>query len=216
MNEKRKGIVVFTKYSPYTVIDCRIENYKGEVYDVPRTVSLCRCGTSKHKPFCDGAHSHINFDNERVEDKKYGPKVYKGEKINVYFDYYLCRHAAKCVTGCPDIFDPDQKPWINLENVKDVDKLVKVIESCPSGALSYALPNEERKTVYSNVEKIVIDKNGAINIIGGVELIDDNNSAALLESVEHYSLCRCGCSKHKPFCDGTHMKVHFKDDNKTE
>ena len=209
----KKGMVVFTKFSPYTVVDCKIENYKGEEYQVPRTVSLCRCGHSKNKPFCDGTHATIQFNNERMEEKKNGLKCYTGDKINVYFDLYLCKHAAKCVKGYPQVFDKEEKPWIDVSMADDIDKLIKVIESCPSGALSYELTGQERKTVYHDVEKIIIEKNGSINIIGGVELIDDNESQALLDSLEHFSLCRCGCSKHKPLCDGTHKETNFNDEN---
>jgi CDGSH-type Zn-finger protein len=61
-------------------------------------------------------------------------------------------------------------------------------------------------------EKITIEKNGSINITGGVKVIDDNNSEEILDSKEHYSLCRCGHSKHKPFCDGTHKHIKFNDE----
>ena len=93
---------------------------------------------------------------------------------------------------------------------KQLNKLIEVIKKCPSGALSYALEDGKRETEYNDTEKIKIEKNGSINISGGVRLIDDNNSEALLDSKEHYSLCRCGASKHKPFCDGTHNDIEFE------
>ena len=46
-DKEKKGMIVFTKFRPYTVVDTKIENYKGEEYEIPRTVSLCRCGHSK-------------------------------------------------------------------------------------------------------------------------------------------------------------------------
>ena len=210
--KEKKGMVVFTKYSPYTAVDVEIENAKGEKYETPRVVSLCRCGHSKNKPFCDGTHAKVEFNNEREEEKTREPKAYKSDKITVYFDKYLCKHAAKCVKGYHEVFNTEKLPWIDLRNAEDLDKLIKVIRSCPSGALSYQLPDGERETIYNDVEKIVIEKNGSINIIGGVKLIDDNNSEAVLDSREHYSLCRCGHSKHKPFCDGTHREIKFDDE----
>lgn len=91
-DKDKKGMIVFTKFSPYTVVDTKIENYKGEEYETPRTVSLCRCGHSKNKPFCDGTHARgVEFNNEREEEKTRGIKGYNGEKIVVYFDKYIYR-----------------------------------------------------------------------------------------------------------------------------
>lgn len=114
--------------------------------------------------------------------------------------------------GYPEVFNPDKIPWIEMKNATDIEKLIKVIKSCPSGALSYQLEGGERETIYHDVEKITIEKNGSINITGGVKVIDDNSSEEILDSKEHYSLCRCGHSKHKPFCDGTHKHINFNDE----
>ena len=210
MEEKeKKGMIVFTKYGPYSAVDIKIENYKGEEYKTPRVVSLCRCGHSANKPFCDGAHSRVEFDNERKEEKKHGPKAYKGAKITVFYDRYLCKHIGKCTHGFPEVFDTGRTPWIIPDQGQDVEKLIEVIKKCPSGALSYSLGDGKRETEYNHEQKIKIEKNGSINIRGGVKLIDDNDSESLLDSREHYSLCRCGASKHKPFCDGSHYDIEF-------
>ncbi len=208
-NEK-KGMIVFTKYSPFSIVDVKIENYNGEEYETPRVVSLCRCGQSKNKPFCDGTHGTVEFNNEREKEKKHDAKAYDDEKITVYYDRYLCKHIGKCTNGYPEIFDSGRVPWIELKNETNLDKLIEVIKKCPSGALSYKLENENRETVYHDEQKIKIEKNGSINITGGIKLIDDNKSEDILDSREHYSLCRCGGSKHKPFCDGTHIDIGFE------
>ena len=213
--EDKRGKIIFTKYSPYLMADIEIYNFKNEKYDTPRVISLCRCGNSKNKPFCDGTHAGIEFNNERLEEKKRPPKEYAGPGITVYYDKYLCKHIGKCTHGFPEVFNADSKPWINVEKLEkeDIEKLIEVIKKCPSGALSYSLENQKRETSYNNVQKIKIERNGSINIQGGIELIDDNNSSGLLDSKEHYSLCRCGASKHKPFCDGTHYDDNFSGDN---
>ena len=208
-DDKKKGMIVFTKYSPFTVVDVKIENYNGEEYETPRVVSLCRCGQSKNKPFCDGTHGTVEFNNERLKEKKHEAKAYDGEKITVYYDRYLCKHIGKCTYGYPEIFDSGRVPWIELQNETNLDKLIEVIKKCPSGALSYKLENANRETIYHNEQKIKIEKNGSINITGGIKLIDDAKSEDILDSREHYSLCRCGASKHKPFCDGTHIDIEF-------
>ncbi|MBP9478130.1 MAG: CDGSH iron-sulfur domain-containing protein [Sebaldella sp.] len=207
--DEKKGMIVFTKYSPFSVVDVVIENYEGEEYNTPRVVSLCRCGKSKNKPFCDGTHGTIDFNNEREEEKLRGLKTYECDKITVYYDKYLCKHIGKCTHGYPEVFNADKIPWIEPKSANNLDKLIEVIKKCPSGALSYKLEDGSRETVYHSEQKIKIEKNGSINITGGISLIDDNKSDVILDSKEHYSLCRCGASKHKPFCDGTHIKIEF-------
>ena len=73
-DKEKKGMIVFTKYSPYSVVDTKIENYKGEEYETPRVVSLCRCGHSENKPFCDGTHSRVEYKKKKKEKKKHETK----------------------------------------------------------------------------------------------------------------------------------------------
>jgi CDGSH-type Zn-finger protein len=59
---------------------------------------------------------------------------------------------------------------------------------------------------------VTIFKDGPYLITGSIILIGNNNQWAEGASEEHYTLCRCGASNYKPFCDGMHRKVNFKDD----
>lgn len=65
-------------------------------------------------------------------------REYKGEKITVYFDGEICKHAAECVKGLPEVFNVKAKPWISLDKV-DAKKVAEVINRCPSGALKYKM-----------------------------------------------------------------------------
>lgn len=65
-----------------------------------------------------------------------GYRKYAGEKIDVFFSINMCEHAAKCVTGSPDVFDTKRKPWI-IADAASPDEVASVIERCPSGALQY-------------------------------------------------------------------------------
>ena len=59
---------------------------------------------------------------------------YSGGKATVAYDALRCIHAAQCVHGSPEVFDPQRKPWI-LPDQADPDELLRVVESCPTGAL---------------------------------------------------------------------------------
>lgn len=59
--------------------------------------------------------------------------------------------------------------------------------------------------------KITVNNNGSLIIEGEIELVDKNGMPYRLGGREVISLCRCGLSKNKPFCDGSH-KGHFEHD----
>lgn len=65
-----------------------------------------------------------------------GYRIYTGEKIDVYFNTTLCQHSGNCVRGSGQLFNLKRKPWIMPDEV-DVATVVKVIDTCPGGALQY-------------------------------------------------------------------------------
>lgn len=120
-----------------------------------------------------------------------------------------CIHAATCVKTLPEVYDPEGKPWIKPENAS-IPELKAQIDECPSGALSYVLKNEiENQENIVNMTKIDIKSNGPILVQGTIVITDQNG-------VEHKkekstALCRCGASGNKPFCDGEHNRIGWKD-----
>ena len=76
--------------------------------------------------------------------------------------------------------------------------------------MSYTI-NGQLQTTVEREPAIAIEKNGPLRITGGIELKDANWGQGA--SQEHYTLCRCGASKNKPFCDGTHATIGFDDSN---
>ena len=98
-------------------------------------------------------------------------------------------------------------PWIAAD--EDSPENIKVlIEKCPSGALSYSI-NGQPQSVAECEAAITIEKNGPLRITGSITLKDVNWGQGA--SREHYTLCRCGASKNKPFCDGSHANIGFDD-----
>lgn len=164
-------------------------------------IVLCRCGASKKKPFCDGSHQEIGFDSAGADvssrDRVYS---YEGKNATVYYNKLLCSHAAECGARAHDIFDPAKKPWVQPD-AGSVEQIKEVVSVCPSGALRYSAPGGDAQTLGGDAAAIEIEQNGPLRVTN----IDiDAAYWAEGQTKQKYVLCRCGMSKNKPFCDGTH------------
>ena len=171
-------------------------------------IALCRCGGSKNKPFCDGTHSTIGFKSERLTDGSSDRRVnYKGKQITIHDNRGICAHAGACTDNLKAVFRMDSEPWIDPDAAA-VDEIVATIRKCPSGALSYSIDGAEHRDE-ERPPMVTVTNDGPYTITGGVELLDVPFGEGA--SREHYTLCRCGGSKNKPFCDGTHWSLGFRD-----
>lgn len=140
-------------------------------------------------------------------------KHYKKDDLVVVWEPEKCIHSANCVKGLPKVFNPKRKPWIETEHAEK-ENIIKTIDTCPSGALSYSL-NKNINMADSNTNdttkkslKIKVMSSGPL-IISEDCIVEYNNTTIKKEGVT--ALCRCGQSSNKPFCDGTHGKAGFKD-----
>ncbi len=57
---------------------------------------------------------------------------------------------------------------------------------------------------------ILVRSNGPYRVYGPAKLVDADGKAFEIPPGEWFSLCRCGHSPSKPFCDGTHKKIEFQ------
>ena len=181
----------------------------GEEIEIKQAMALCRCGGSGNKPFCDGTHIKIGFRSEkgkhRLPDRG---DTYIGKKITIHDNRSVCAHAGFCTDNSPAIFNVEKEPWIDPD-ADDPEKTARTLRMCPSGALSYTKDG----VLYKDQDRepaIKVSKNGPYYVVGGIELNDSDGSKP--ESKEHYTLCRCGASNNKPFCNGVHRKTDFIDD----
>jgi len=194
---------------PTTVSACRIlaDAKRKPIVNQPY-IALCRCGGSKTKPFCDGSHLTNGFRSEKTADST-GDKRddYVGTGIVIHDNRGICTHSGQCTSRLASVFREDDEPWIDPNGAK-TRQIVETIKKCPSGALSYTVDAVEHRD-QDRPPKLVVSKNGPYCIEGGIELLGaDFGDGA---SREHYCLCRCGASKNKPFCDGTHWEISFDD-----
>lgn len=185
-----------------------LKSSRGDKLETEKTAALCRCGSSSNKPFCDGTHKKIGFSGKRETDKPLGrEKEYPGGGITVHDNRLICSHAAECVNNLPSVFRLGDRPWIAPDN-SSADDVISVVRKCPSGALSYTAEGTTHRD-FDHATEIIVTENGPYNVTGHIELkIEDELKPP---STEHYVLCRCGASKNKPYCDGSHKDVGFKD-----
>ncbi len=70
-------------------------------------------------------------------------KEYKKEDLTVFWEPAKCIHSEKCWRGLPDVFNPKERPWINVDGASK-DSIISQVKKCPSGALSYELENQQK------------------------------------------------------------------------
>jgi uncharacterized Fe-S cluster protein YjdI len=138
-----------------------------------------------------------------MEEKE---KSYSNNEITVYWKPALCSHSAICLHGLPNVFNLDVKPWINIYGAPNKD-IINVVNKCPSGALSYSHKNEKTPqpvAVKSPEIKVSLVKDGPIIIKADCQITD--SKGIVYHKKGTCSLCVCGLSKEKPFCDGSHYE----------
>ena len=181
----------------------------GKSYEAVGQVALCRCGGSKNKPFCDGTHAVNGFSGDKDPDRTPDLREeYAAAGITIHDNRGLCAHAGRCTDGLPEVFRLRQEPFIDPE-AGSPDEIVRTINQCPSGALSYSIAGAEHSS--SGGDQVVgFVPKGPYVVRGGAEL----EGAELLEgaTTDHFALCRCGKSTNKPFCSGAHWNVEFDED----
>ena len=178
----------------------------AEAYETRERFALCRCGRSANKPFCDGTHTNIGFSDAKLDGRT--PDVredFVGERITIHDNRGICAHSGVCTDRLATVFRYGQEPWIAPDGAAAED-IKAVIEACPSGALSYSVDGVEQK-VDTGSPQILVAPKGPYAVRGQIELVGQSWGAGARKDC--YDLCRCGQSKNKPFCDGSHWHVEF-------
>ncbi|WP_028950406.1 CDGSH iron-sulfur domain-containing protein [Sulfurihydrogenibium subterraneum] len=186
---------------------------KMEKFETKETYALCRCGLSKNKPFCNGSHKQ-GFDGEETADieiKDEHIKTFEGQDLDLLDIKYLCASARFCLKG-KGIWDIIKEP----NNKEKYEDILQIVSNCPSGRL--VLKDKNGNYIEPNLEKeiTILEDNlkgvsSAIWVKGGIPI--ESSKGYIYQIRNRITLCRCGNSKNKPFCDGTHLKVKFKDES---
>ena len=194
--------------------DFVIKDGQGKSFDLSgRTViSLCRCGHSSTKPFCDGTHTKIGFDGtETAERTPYSAQatVFDGPIFALLDARHLCADGRFC--------DPNGKVWNQVAHTDDPEireMFLRQVHRCPAGRL-VAFDKEAGTTIEETlpvsiglIEDPVEHCSGPIWLRGGIALTSADGYQ--YEIRNRMTVCRCGASKNKPFCDGSHTAIKFK------
>jgi CDGSH-type Zn-finger protein/uncharacterized Fe-S cluster protein YjdI len=129
-------------------------------------------------------------------------ETHHGDKVDVSFDGSLCIHARECVTGLPGVFEANAPgDWIHPDRAS-VERIAAVAHNCPSGAIAYRRKDGGPDEAPPEVNTVRLKENGPLAF--RAELVIDGEPAGF-----RTTLCRCGASKNKPYCDGSHTAADF-------
>jgi CDGSH-type Zn-finger protein len=180
---------------------------EGERYPAGATYRLCRCGESRHKPFCDNTHAEVGFDG--TETAAAAPYDEQAEEIDGP-DLKLSDAKELCATA--RFCHRNRGTWELVREPRDpADRETAIEESwdCPSGRLvarekdGRAIEPELEPSV-GLVEDTQAGKMGPIWVKGGIPV--EAADGRTYEIRNRVTLCRCGRSANKPLCDGSHLE----------
>lgn len=219
--------ITVTNNGPYLVeggvplIRAEIEvNAEGEAVawretgrvEAGESYALCRCGQSASKPFCDYTHVAVGFDGTETAGHRSFAEMsanIKGSGLDLHDARTLCAEARFC--------DRAGGLWNLVNRCDDPATRALAIEEaqlCPSGRYVACDPGgaplePEFEPSIVLVEDPQLGVSGPIFVRGGIEVVDADGEP--YEVRNRVTLCRCGESKNKPFCDGSHIAAEFRE-----
>jgi CDGSH-type Zn-finger protein len=185
---------------------------QGPAYPEKETYSLCRCGQTKAGPFCDGSHFEAGFDGtEKASRDPYQAHVERttGPGVDLTWSETLCIQACFCHAG--------RGAWDYAEASDDPESRRRAIQEacdCPSGSL-VAWDKESGQPIeplagpeIGLVEDPETGLAGPLWVRGGIPI--ESAEGFCYEIRNRVTLCRCGLSGRKPYCDGSHIAAGFR------
>ena len=178
---------------------------EGKKFPAQAQYALCRCGQSASKPFCDGTHTKVRFDG--AETASHQPYIEQAETIEgpamtLTDQENLCAFARFC--------DPKGRIWnLVTQDSPEAQEIAKQeAANCPAGRLvvwdkKTGKPIEPKfEPALGLIEDTEKKVGGPIWVRGGIPVVSADGKT--YEIRNRMTLCRCGKSNNKPFCDGNH------------
>jgi CDGSH-type Zn-finger protein len=185
-----------------------VEWRQSDEFETKVTYNLCRCGQSASQPFCDGSHARVGFDGTETASRVpylQEAEVLPGPTLNMTDLPSLCANARFC--------DPDGSAWhlVKRDGPEAALLTTRQAQMCPSGRLvawdrgtNVALEPTFEPSI-GVVEDTSRGMAGPLWIRGGIPIASADGED--YEIRNRVTLCRCGASSNKPFCDGSHMSI---------
>ena len=190
----------------------------GEKIEAGEVYLLCRCGQSRDMPMCDMSHAITGFDGTETADT--GPTAERQVRcpgsthIVVKRDYTLCMQSGFCANRVTDVDEMTR----HTEDTQVRSHVMAMIERCPSGSYAYAIEEGEPDVEPDLPQQIALSTEitsdgpiaGPLWVTGCIPI--QRADGQPFEARNRVTLCRCGLSKKKPLCDGTHRDVGVQED----
>ena len=182
--------------------------------DAPEDYELCRCGASGRKPFCDRNGCERGFDGTETADRgSFADRAHAFQAHGgvMFDDRTLCTMAGYCGNRFTNV-------WGMLRNTNDPEvraRLRTMVMLCPSGRIAWVPEGAEVAEVAPAADELPYEpsvaaiRDGPLWARGGVQVIAADGTP--YEVRHRQTLCRCGHSENKPFCDGSHKEAGFTD-----
>jgi len=131
-------------------------------------------------------------------------EVKASKDVEVRFEARRCIHSRNCVLGRPDVFMPNvEGDWLHPERASAED-VAEVAHNCPSGAIQYRRLDGGAQELPPLVNTVRIRENGPLAFHAALTI-----RTAIPGPAFRATLCRCGASQSKPYCDGSHHAAGF-------
>lgn len=184
----------------------------GESFELAEATALCRCGQSAHKPFCDGTHKKVGFDGSETASRApllAGAELEEGPVLNLTDNKDYCAYARFC--------DGHGQVWnlVMKEGERAAELTRHEAGHCPGGRLKAWQRNGMKPLEpalppsLGLIEDPAIDCSAGLWVRGGIRIRSSDGS--YYEIRNRVTLCRCGRSANKPFCDGAHATCQWQD-----
>jgi uncharacterized Fe-S cluster protein YjdI len=135
---------------------------------------------------------------------------YPSETLTVHWDSAICLHSGDCVRALRGVFDPRRTPWIDTSAADD-EQIARAVLACPSGALTLTRYGEAAAAPPSApaTTTVIVEADGPLEVRGDLVVVDAEGHE--VRRAQKLFLCRCGHSRNKPYCDGSHSRHGFRD-----
>lgn len=154
-------------------------------------------------------------------------RKYSNDEITIYWRPNECVHASICFTDLLSVFNPRNRPWVNMQG-GSTEAIIDIVNRCPTRALTFKWHDQAKNDAETSAKverdnakldqefapkgspkpvKVSIMRNGPLLITGDFKIIGPDGNE--MKRMQMASFCRCGQSGSIPFCDGSHFKHGF-------